>query len=227
MESPRKATIDSSVQDLCARFDRIYTGAISDVMDGMGYRDQVLPVEIQALRPDMRVSGIALPTEGEPAPGLTLDEYYLPFLNLLGDIKPGHVIISQPSDSLCAHMGELAAETAQLQGGRGVVIDGGCRDVDYILTLGFPVFCRYTTPTDIVGRWRLKSYGTPIRIGQVIVKPEDFIVGDKDGVLVIPKEITMDVLLKSEEMLSKENLVRKAVLEGVHPVKAYKEFGIF
>ncbi len=227
MGSARKTKTDSSVQEICERFDRIYTGAISDVMDEMGYRDQVLPVEIQALRPDMRVSGIALPAEGEPAPGLTRDEYYLPFLNLLGDVKPGHVIISQPNDSLCAHMGELAAETAQLQGGRGVVIDGGCRDIDYILSLGFPVFCRYTTPTDIVGRWRLNRYGTPIRIGRVTVNPDDFIVGDKDGVLVIPKQITLEVLGKAEEMLSTENLVRKAVLEGVHPVKAYEKYGIF
>lgn len=216
-----------SPQEMCDRFDRIYTGAISDVMDEMGYHDQVLPGAIQALRSEMRVSGIAMPIQGEPAPGLDRDDYFLPFLKMLGDLKPGHVIVSQPNDSLAAHLGELSAETAQFRGTRGAVIDGGCRDIDYILKLGFSVFCRYRTPLDIVGRWQLKSYGQPVRIGRVTVKEGDFVVGDKDGALVIPKEITKDVLLRAEEVVSTENLLRKAILQGVHPVEAYKRYGRF
>ena len=79
----------------------------------------------------------------------------------------------------------------------------------------------------MVGRWQLKSYGNPVRIGRVTIRAGDFIVGDKDGVLMIPQEITREVLLKSEEVVSTEDLVRKAILQGVHPVEAYKRYGRF
>jgi 4-hydroxy-4-methyl-2-oxoglutarate aldolase len=227
MEFRQEGKAEISVQDMYDRFGRIYTGAISDVMGEMGYRDQVLPAAIQALRPDMRVSGVAMPIEGKAAPGLSRDDYFLPFLEMLGDLKPGHVIVSQPNDSLTAHLGELSAETAQFRGARGAVIDGGCRDIDYILKLGFSVFCRYHTPLDIVGRWQLKNYGKPVRIGRVTVREGDFIVGDKDGVLVIPKEISEEVLIKAEEAVSTENLIRKSILQGIHPVEAYKRHGRF
>ena len=218
---------EAAIQDMCERFNRLYTGAISDVMDEIGCPVQVLPSEIQALRPDMRISGVAMPVLGEPATGLTRDDYFLPFLQMLGDLKPGHVIVSQPNDTLTAHLGELSAETAQHLGARGAVIDGGCRDIDYILRLGFPVFCRYRTPLDILGRWQLKSYGEPVTIGRVTVNPEDFIVGDKDGVLVIPQAVTQEVLLKSEEVVRTENLVRKDILKGVNPIEAYRRHGRF
>ena len=55
-------------------------------------------------------------------------------------------------------MGELSAETLKFRGVRGYVVDGGCRDVDFILKLGFPVCCRYYTPADIVGRWVVRRY---------------------------------------------------------------------
>ena len=226
-QSRHEANPEPSVQEMCERFDRIYTGAISDVMDEMGYHDQVLPASIQALRPEMRVSGVAMPVQGEPAPDLNRDDYFLPFLEMLGDLKPGHVIISQPKRFPDGAPGRAFAETAQFLGARGAVIDGGCRDIDYILKLKFPVFCRYRTPLDIVGRWQLKSYGNPVRIGQVTIRAGDFIVGDKDGVLMIPQEITREVLLKSEEVVSTEDLVRKAILQGVHPVEAYKRYGRF
>lgn len=227
MESRQEGKAEISIQEMCERFDRIYTGAISDVMDEMGYQDQVLPASIQALRPEIRISGVAMPIQGEPAPGLKRDDYFLPFLEMLGDLKPGHVIVSQPNDSLTAHLGELSAETAQFRGARGAVIDGGCRDIDYILKLGFPVFCRYRTPLDIVGRWQLKSHGQPVCIGRVTVREGDFIVGDKDGVLMIPEEITGEVLIKAEEVVSTENLIRKAIFQGIHPVEAYKRHGRF
>src|SRR6267142_2774979 len=92
-----------------------YTGAISDILDEMGHPHQV------------------------PAAGRPRDDYFLPFLRMLGALGPGDVVVSQPNDSTIAHFGELSCETAKFRGGRGAVIDGGIRDIDYILKLGFPV----------------------------------------------------------------------------------------
>lgn len=227
MEEREDQIVDFDVDDVCRRFSVIYTGAISDVLDEMGHRNQVLPASIQALTMEQRVAGLAMPVEGEPTDSTDPEVVYLPILKMLGDLRNGDVIVSQPHDNVSAHIGELSAETAKFRGARGAVIDGGARDIDYILKLGFPVFCRYRTPADVMGRWKLISYGKEIRIGQVVVRRGDFIVGDKDGVVVIPRAITLDVLEKSEEVVNTENLVRKVILEGVHPVDAYRKFGRF
>ena len=217
----------SRVDDLCQRFSAIYTGAISDVLDEMGYYDQALPSGIQGLTIDQKVAGIALPVRGESTESRDPEEIFVPVLKMLGDLRPSDVIVCQPNSGTSAHIGELSAECAKFRGARGAVIDGGARDVDYILRLGFPVFCRYRTPQDIVGRWKLVSYGDAVQIGKVSVHRGDFVVGDKDGVLIIPQAITMEVLEKSEAVVGTENLVRKALLRGVHPLDAYRQYGRF
>jgi 4-hydroxy-4-methyl-2-oxoglutarate aldolase len=215
------------VDEVCKRFSVIYTGAISDVLDEMGYRRQVLPHEIQGLTGEDRVAGLAMPVEGQPTDSTDPEEIFVPMLKMLGDLGPGDVIVSQPNDMTSAHLGELSAESAKFRGARGAVIDGGTRDIEYILKLGFPVFCRYRTPQDILGRWRLVSYGGPVQIGQVAVHRGDFIVGDMDGVLAIPRDVTLEVLGRAEEVMGTENLVRKAILEGVRPLDAYRQHGRF
>jgi regulator of RNase E activity RraA len=99
--------------------------------------------------------------------------------------------------------------------------------VEYILRLGFPVFCRYRTPVDIVGRWEVEAYNVPIEIGGVSVRPGDFISADHDGVLVVPFEICEEVLSQAEELASTENHVRQAIVEGSHPLDAYRKYGRF
>jgi 4-hydroxy-4-methyl-2-oxoglutarate aldolase len=227
LEQDTKAVVDYDVDDVCRRFSLIYTGAISDVLDEMGYRNQVLPSAIQALTLGQTVTGVSMPVEGQATDSEDPEEVYVPVLKMLGDLTRGDVIVSQPNDHVSAHLGELSAESAKFRGARGAVIDGGARDIDYILRIGFPVFCRYRTPQDIIGRWRLVTYGQPIEIGRVKVHRGDFIVGDKDGVVVIPKDVTTEVLRRSEEIVNTENLVRKAVLQGVHPVDAYRTYGRF
>jgi 4-hydroxy-4-methyl-2-oxoglutarate aldolase len=223
----KDVTSGFDVDDACRRFAAIYTGAISDVLDEMGHTHQVFPTSIQALKMDQHVTGIAMPVEGEPTQSNDPEEVYIPLLKMLGDIQPGDVIVNQPNDNVSAHLGELSCETAKYRGARGVVIDGGARDIDYILKLGMPVFCRYRTAADVMGRWKIKAYGEPIKIGQATIHRGDFIVGDKDGVLAIPGEITLEVLEKAEEIVNTENLVRKAILQGVHPVDAYRKYGRF
>jgi len=204
-----------------------YTGAISDILDEMDQRRQVLPHAIHAIDPGLTVVGQAFTVIGEPATGLSRDEYFLPYLKMLGSLAPGDVIVSQPNDLTVAHFGELSAETAKSRGARGAVIDGGVRDIDYITRLGFPVFARYHTPQDIVGRWRLVDLGVPLTIGETRVEPGDYIVGDREGVVVIPRGVAEEVVSRTEEVVHTENLVRKAILEGIHPVDAYKQFGRF
>lgn len=215
------------IEDACRRYSMIYTGAIADVLDEMGYRNQCLPSSIQGLTMDAKVAGVAMTVQGQATLSVDPEEIYIPILKMLGDLRPGDVIVSQPNDSVSAHLGELSSEAAQFRGARGAVIDGGARDIGYILKLEFPVFCRYRTPRDIMGRWKLAVHGVPIRIGEVTIRRGDFIVGDKDGVVVIPQEIMPEVLTRSEEVVHTEDQVRKAILQGVGPVDAYRKYGRF
>lgn len=204
-----------------------YAGAVADVLDEMGLTRQVLPHSIRPLVDGWKVAGRALTILGRPSSKADPDAVFPPLLTMLGDVKPGDVLLSQPNDDVAAHIGELSAETAKYRGARGAVIDGGARDTDYIIRLGFPVFCRYTTPKDILGCWELEAYNVPITVGDVTVQPGDYVLGDRDGVVVIPAALAEEVIGKAEEVVSTENLVRKAILRGVHPLEAYRRYGRF
>jgi regulator of RNase E activity RraA len=204
-----------------------YTGALADILDEMGCRQQILPHAIQSLVPGQTLAGRALTLQGEPSPIDDPDIVFPPILKMLGEIRAGDVLTNQANDSVSAHLGELSSETAKLRGARGAVIDGGARDTEYIVRLGFPVFARYTTPADVRGRWRLVDWNVPILIGSVAISPGDLIVGDRDGVIVIPQTIAEEVVTKAEEVVRTENLVRAAILKGVLPLEAYQRFGRF
>ena len=146
---------------------------------------------------------------------------------MLGAIRPGDVLTYQANDNVSAHLGELSSETAKFRGARGAVIDGGARDTEYMFRLGFPVFARYKTPLDIRGRWRLVNWNVPVVIGSILIHPGDLILGDRDGVVVIPQTIAEEVVTKAEAVVHTENLVRAAILQGVLPLEAYRRFGRF
>jgi len=204
-----------------------YTGAVSDILDEMGYRGQTLPAAIQALVPGQTVAGRALTLRGGPSTRGDANAVFTPFLKMLGGIRPGDVLVYEANDDVAAHLGELSSETAKFRGARGAVIDGGARDTEYMVRLGFPVFCRYRTPRDILGRWELKEYNVPIRVGGVTITPGDLVLGDRDGVLIIPQSVAEAVIGKAEEVVHTENLVRKAILEGMLPLDAYNKYGRF
>jgi len=215
------------VLEMIDRFEKIYTGAISDILDERGEKNFGLPHTLQPLVPGQRVTGIAMPILGKQSVNKDADEVYIPLLKMLGDIQPGQVIVTQANDMVSAHLGELSAETAKYRGCRGAVIYGGIRDTDYMIDLGFAAYALYKTPLDVLGRWEIVEYNCEVVIEGVRVRPGDFIVGDRDGVLVIRQEIALEVLLESEEVVATENLVRKAILDGVHPVEAYETYGRF
>src|SRR5271157_1000033 len=204
-----------------------YTGAVTDILDEMGYHHRALPHSIQSLVPGQTLAGRALTLLGEPSEVEDPDIVFPPFLRMLGAIRHGDVLTYQANDNVSAHLGELSSETAKFRGARGAVIDGGARDTEYMFRLGFPVFARYKTPLDIRGRWRLVDWNVPIVIGSVAIAPGDLKLGDRDGVIVIPQTIAEEVVTKAEEVVHTENLVRAAILQGVLPLEAYQRFGRF
>ncbi len=92
---------------------------------------------------------------------------------------------------------------------------------------GFPVFARYTTPQDSVPRWEVTGSGHEVTIGDVAVATGDFILGDGDGVLVVPAARVDEVLAEAEALVGTENEIRDAVARGMAPLEAYERYGKF
>lgn len=214
-------------EELARRFGAVYTGALTDVLDRLGRLEQTLPSDLLPLRPGMTLAGPAWPIEGRPRAGIDYDVSIRKILTMLGAVPNHHVAVYQCNDLSSAHLGELSVTSLKARGCAGAVIDGGCRDIDYILERDFPVFSRYTTPQDCVPRWELIAYETTITIGGVQIGPGDYVVADRDGILIVPAELRDEVLAEAEALVATESEVRAAVLEGALPLEAYERFGAF
>ncbi len=212
---------------LSERLAMCYSAAAYDVLRAMGYPQQVLPPTIRPLDPSRRLAGRVFTVSGHSEAALDAHDTLLQWTGFLSIAPADSVVVCQPNDSALSHMGELSAETLHHRGVRGYVVDGGCRDSDFILKLGFPVFCRYFTPRDIVGRWVPDGFAKPIVIGDVTIYTDDYVLADRDGVVAIPAGVAEQVVARVEEVMQTENLVRKAILEGVDPQDAYRTYGKF
>jgi regulator of RNase E activity RraA len=223
----RKAARGVSARDLAVRYGRIYTAAITDVLDKHGHYNQALPHAIVPLTPDTRLAGIAFPASGRPTRTTDTDTTIRAFLSMLGAVPRDGVLVIQAHDDVAAHFGELSATAMKARGVRGAVIDGATRDAAYVVRERFPVFCRYRTPLDSLPRWRVQDWGRPVTLGDVLVSPGDVVVGDLDGVVVVPRALAVPVLLECEALLDSENQVRDAVRRGMAPLRAYEKFKVF
>jgi regulator of RNase E activity RraA len=213
--------------DLSDRLAACYTGVLHDVMRAAGQRDFTLPPELRPILPEQTLAGPAFTIEGEARAGADPHETLLAWTGLLSQAPAGSVWVSQPNDRLVAHMGELSAETLKNKGVRGCVTDGFVRDVNFLLAMGFQTWCRGFTPRDIVGCWLPRATGVPITIGDVRIAPGDYLVGDRDGLLRIPRAEADAVVRGAEAAMATESLVRRAILDGVDPQEAYLRFGKF
>jgi regulator of RNase E activity RraA len=212
---------------LVERLGRCYSGAIHDVLRAMGHECCVLPASIRPLDATRKVAGPVWTVSGHIDRHQSAHDTLLGWTTLLSRAPAGHVVVCQPQNHEIALMGELSAETLKNKGVLGYVVDGGCRDTDFILELGFPVFHSFFTPSDIVGRWIPDRYAEPITIGEVTLRTGDYVLGDRDGVVVIPFEVVDEAVTRTEGVAQTENQVREAIRGGMDPVDAYLKYRKF
>jgi 4-hydroxy-4-methyl-2-oxoglutarate aldolase len=219
----------SRTDALPRRFARIYTAAITDVMDELGLQRQTLPSALQPLTTSMRMAGYAFTARGRPHRGSPRerDATLRRFLGMIGAVPSDSVLVLAANDTVAAHFGELSMEALRRRKVRGAVIDGATRDASLIARAGFPTFVRYRTPQDSVPRWRVSDWGQPVTIGGVRISLGDIVVGDPDGIVVVPRRVAHDVLVRCERLVGTESKVRTAVKRGMTPLEAYEKFGAF
>jgi regulator of RNase E activity RraA len=127
-------------------------------------------------------------------------------LQVLDEAPPGSVLVYVLENGLeIAGMGNLMATTAKVRGLEGAVIDGAARDVEEVTRIGFPIFSRAISPATSVGRYVSVAKQVPVTCAGVTVKPGDYVVGDPDGVVVVPQEAAARVVALIEQYDEKES----------------------
>ena len=183
--------------DIRAQLETCYSGVVHDVMRGMGFRNFTLPPHITPLMPDKTLCGPAFTIEGRPDDTADAHETLLAWTGLLSQAPADHILTCQRHTHDLAQMGELSAETLQKKGVLGCVLDGHARDTNFLIDIDFQTWRIAHTPKDIVGRWLPTVTEVPIQIADVRIAPGDMLLGDRDGLVRLPKAHAEEITLKS------------------------------
>jgi 4-hydroxy-4-methyl-2-oxoglutarate aldolase len=201
------------VKELIARYEKLYTGAINDVLREFCLLDQALPYDIVPLRNQDTVAGIAFTVKSSPNCVIRGEMTFR--VKMLDDMHDDAFVVWDTSrDEKATLWGGVMTATAKAKKVRAACIDGGIRDTRQILDADFPVYYRYRTSNGSLGRCQITHYQVPIKIGDVTIKPGDMIFADIDGVLCVPRDIAYDVLVRAEEIRANEQRIFGWVAEG-------------
>jgi regulator of RNase E activity RraA len=211
---------------LIERLERLYPAVVADCLDRLGVRMQVLEPHIRPLYADAKVAGYAATVhciEVETVPEDRAD-WYRGEMNAVDALQPGDVMVV----STCrgSYWGELLATASRYRGARGLVADAYTRDTLALMEMRFPTFSAGIHCADSLGRIDVDAVGIPISCGGVEVGQGDLVLGDNDGVVIIPAPLGAEVIGLAEEKVSGENLVRAKLAEGMPVSEAFRTYGV-
>jgi RraA family protein len=198
------------MESIIKQFTEIPTTCISDAMDGLNNMNPA----IKPLKEEYKFAGRALTVKIPVGDNLAV-------LRAIREAKPGDVIVvDAKGDQYRAIAGDFVAGMAQTLGVSAIVVDGVIRDIEGIKKLHFPVFSKGTTVA-ASGKAGIGEINVPVSCGGTAVNPGDLIVGDADGVVVIPQSIEESVLEKSLDKLKKDEAREKKVSGNVAAIREY------
>ncbi len=215
-------------EDLFRRIrESLFSAVVGDVMDRLGLEHQFLPPRIRPIVPEMLVVGRAMPVLVEDVPdGVRPDPPFGLMLDALDDLRSGEVYVCGGGSPTYALWGELMSTRARLLGAAGAVADGYYRDSGGIVRLGFPTFGHGAYAQDQGPRGRVVDFRSPLRIGQTLIEPGDIVLGDRDGVCIVPRKHEEDVFVGAWDKANRERLVRHAIENGMSSREAFAEYGV-
>lgn len=221
--------MEARLEKLIERYRAIPTAVAYDVLDAMGLPNQALHQAIKPLAPGMRVAGPAYTARGMSAAGAGTASSY----QMYREFTPGCVLVMDTGGhAVAGPWGENTSLSAAMRGAAGAVLDGGTRDLEQVEAMGFPVFARFVTPVFAKGRWSMVALNEPIQVSgqvaaQVRVEPGDFVLGDRDGVVVIPWRLQWEVLEAAEELERIEERIQAALRSGEDREEVYRRLPKF
>ncbi|MBN9085211.1 MAG: RraA family protein [Rhizobiales bacterium] len=215
--------------DIIARYSKVDTSNVADVLDEMGHPDLGLSADFAPyVRGAERIAGFAYTIRGQMTPyPLGGDSEKM---KACQGLSPGDVSVWSGDGIGICYFGELIAIGMKERGCVGALVDGGIRDLRYLSQHDFPVFAKYRTPVQSIGRWKVNGYNIPVSMSgatrkNVTVSPGDFILADEDGAIVIPAALIEPVLIRTEELTRREQDIRAEILAGLSLSEALKKYG--
>jgi 4-hydroxy-4-methyl-2-oxoglutarate aldolase len=192
-----------------AAFAKLPTAAISDAMDRLGIAGQALG--LAPLDPKFRLAGRAFTIRYRPTGAVdkgTVGDY-------IDDVEPGHVVVLDNAGRVdCTVWGDILTAVAHRRGLGGTVINGVCRDVSRAIDLGYPIYSRGRFMRTGKDRVEVESMGQPVSLGDVQVRPGDVLVGDADGIVVIPSSREREVLETAQSIEEAEQAIEAETARG-------------
>ncbi len=225
----RKTALDYDVEEVRVRYLRLSTGQVYDSLSEIGLKGRAMAAGIYPLVPSMKIAGPAFTVEATTTPNMDRVDVRL---GMVSSLYTGCVQIRNSGGNLNAgHFGEVNATAARAAGCVGAILDGSTRDSNFLIEMAFPTFCRFRCPVESFGRYMVIDYQVPIHVqgvdGLLQVDPGDYLIGDNDGVVVVPRNLTMKVLSIAEDRAKREDDGRNAVAGGADPLDVQNKVGRF
>jgi 4-hydroxy-4-methyl-2-oxoglutarate aldolase len=213
--------------DYDALASELYSAVVSDILDSLGHRDQVVRSGLEPVGDgDGVLVGRARALKVAPVSEVPERPYRL-LLQTIDSLVPGEVLVLDADGRVSSGLfGGLLATASAAAGGRGAIINGGTRDVAELRRQGFPTFRMGQSPADSLGRDDVVAVDEPIECGGVRIASGDLLVADSDGVVVVPAELAEEVVEKALEKIRGENQVREKLAAGMKPSEAFERYGI-
>jgi 4-hydroxy-4-methyl-2-oxoglutarate aldolase len=197
-------------QNIIDRYKKLPLGNICDANDHSGNMDAA----IKPLDPQTKLVGEAYTVKCQPGDNLAIHK-------AICEAPRGSVLVVQTQGyDQCGYMGDIMALACQIRGIAGLVIDGGVRDLADIKALGFPVFARTVNAGGAI-KDSLGQTACPVVCGGVLVNSGDLVVGDCDGVVVVPRAQIEKVLPAAEAIAAKEPGIRERLLAGESTIEIF------
>ena len=211
---------------LVDRLGSLYTAVVSDTLDRLGIRGNAMAPHIRPLYAQAKAAGFAATVHcvAVDAPPANREDWYRGELGAVDALVPGDLMVV----STCSgcYWGELLATASRFRGARGIVADAWTRDTLALIEMEFPTFVAGISPVDSLGRIDVDAIGVPVECGGVTVNPGDLVLGDHDGVVVVPSSVAEEVLTLAEEKVAGENLVRDELARGMPVSEAFRTYGV-
>ena len=214
--------------------NELFVALVGDVLDKIGYQHQFLPPKIKPLQNDFVVIGRAMPVleadvfeeEAKESKNPLMKKPFGIMFEALDSLKEDEVYICSGSSLNYALWGGLMSTRAINLKAAGAVLHGWSRDTNEILNLNFPTFSYGGYAQDQGPRGKVMDYRVSIEIEGVRIHPGDIVYGDRDGVLIVPKDTVDEAFTGAIEKARGEKMVQKALEAGMSTVEAFEKYGI-
>jgi len=211
------------------RYLKVDTATVADVLDVLGLPDQGLAPQFAPYPANAsRMGGWAYTIRGRMTRYAgSGDPQKMEAVDGLGG---GELAVWSGEGRGVCFFGELIALGMKRRGCAGALVDGGIRDIEWIARQRFPVYARYRTPVQSIGRWKVTAWQVPVELPgatskRVKVTPGDFVLADVDGVIVVPGRVSEKVLVEAERLTAKEARIRRELDRGATLKEMLKKYG--